>query len=270
MKLKDKQAIVRWDQYRRNLIRTTPLPVEGEQEKHVRIERLEKHFTEFCKFYFPLYCTAEFAAFQKRFARKVIDNDTIYIVRAWAREHAKSVIAGLFLPVFLMTTGRMKNMLLVSHSKDNADELLMPLMVNLESNQRLMNDYGVFKGLRNWEMGRFITNGGCSFRGIGSGQSPRGARNEEARPDYILIDDIDTDEESRNQTRIDKKFEWIEQALFPCMSIVGAKRFIFVGNILSKNSCIVKASRMADDYEMINILDKHGRPTWKARNIIIV
>ena len=28
----------------------------------------------------------------------------------------------------------------------------------------------------------------CSFRALGSGQSPRGAKNEENRPDIILVD----------------------------------------------------------------------------------
>jgi phage terminase large subunit-like protein len=106
---------------------------------------------------------------------------------------------------------------------------------------------------------------GCSFRSIGAGQSPRGTRNEEKRPDFILIDDIDTDEECRNPTRITQKWNWIEQALFPTMSISGTKRFVVIGNIIAKHSVVTLAAEKADSFEKINILDAHNQPSWAAR-----
>lgn len=260
-----RQAAQKWDEYAQNLRRETPVPHEDEATKQKRIERLKGNWEEFCKYYFPNYASAPFARFHKQFMRKCIAHDELYIVRAWAREHAKSVVAGLFLPLYLKFTGRLDNMLLVSHNADNAAELLMPIMMNLEHNQRIIADYGPQRTWRSWEQGRFITGDGCSFRSIGAGQSPRGTRNEEKRPDFILIDDIDTDEEARNQARIDRKWAWIEQALFPTMSISGKKRFIVVGNIISKDSCIVKASKVADDYQSINILNSRGKPSWGER-----
>jgi hypothetical protein len=261
----DKEFIQRWEQYRTQVERDIILPTESEAERLKRIAMLQKDEIAFCKYYFPQYAEAEFAPFHKRFMKVVIKNDTLYITRAWAREHAKSVVAGLFLPIYLMCTKRLFNMLLVSHSADQAEELLMPIMIQLESNPRLIADYGKFKSWRGWEVGRFVTSNNCSFRAIGSGQSPRGTRNAEKRPDFVLIDDIDTDEERRNQSRIDKKWEWIEKALYPAMSISGSKRFVVVGNIIAKESIIVKAARMSDDFEQINILDKNGQPSWKER-----
>lgn len=265
-KLSNKEVAERWEAFRLNLLRDTPVPTgESEADKKRRIQRLLGNFEEFCKYYWPNYCSAPFAKFHLKFAKKVAETEVIYIVRAWAREHAKSVVAGLFVPLFEMFNGRLKNMLLVSHSYDNACELLMPLMLSLESNQRLLHDFGPQKGWRGWEMGNFATAGGCAFRALGAGQSPRGSRNEEFRPDFILVDDIDTDEESRNEARQKKKWDWIEQALFPTMSISGRKRFVFVGNIISKTGIIARASEKADDFEQINILDKKGLPSWKER-----
>jgi hypothetical protein len=258
-----KEVLNDWDIFIKNVIRETEIPFkESEGDKAKRIKALLSDFEAFCKYYFPNYASADFAPFHLRFAKKLIDNDKIYIIRAWAREHAKSVVAGLFVPLFLKFNKRLFNMLLISNSYEKAEELLMPIMVNLEFNQRLINDFGLQKSWRGWEMGKFVTQDGCSFRALGAGQSPRGSRNEEKRPDFVLFDDIDTDEESRNQARIDRKFQWIEQALFPAMSISGVKRFVGVGNIISKESVIVKASRVADDYEVINILDKKGNPSW--------
>ena len=263
MRTVKKEVLNDWDIFIKNVIRETEVPFkESEAEKAKRIKRLLGDFEAFSQYYFPNYASAPFAPFHLRFAKKLIDNDKIYIIRAWAREHAKSVVAGLFVPLFLKFNKRLFNMLLISNSYEKAEELLMPIMVNLEFNQRLINDFGLQKSWRGWEMGKFVTQDGCSFRALGAGQSPRGSRNEEKRPDFVLFDDIDTDEESRNQARIDRKFQWIEQALFPAMSISGVKRFVGVGNIISKESVIVKASRVADDYEVINILDKKGNPSW--------
>lgn len=264
-KLTNREAVLKWEEYKRNLERDIDVPHEAPEVKQARIEKLKKDPLAFAAYYFPNYHSAPLAKFQKRSIRKIVNTDRIYAVRAWSREHAKSVIHGLFIPAYLMFTGKMKNMLLVSHSYDNAEELLMPLMANLEANARIINDFGKQESIRGWEMGKFITRDGCSFRALGARQSPRGSRNEEKRPDFVLVDDLDNDEESQNQERIDKKWEWVEQALFPAMSISGPKRFIVVGNIISKESCVVKASRVADDFEQINILDAKGNPSWPER-----
>lgn len=258
----NKESLQKWEAYKKNVERATELPIETEKEKLARIAKLKNNFPEFCKFYFPNYTKADFAPFQLQFAKKVIDNPTIYATAAWAREHAKSVITGLFIPSYLMFTGRMKNMLMVSHTFDNACELLMPMMGNLEANQRLLNDYGRQKSWRGWEVGKFVTASGCSFRAIGGGQSPRGTRNEEARPDYFVIDDLDTDEINRNPDRLNKLWNWVEQALLPASSVSETKRFIFAGNIIGKKSIIKRAIDKSDFYQIINILDKNGKPSW--------
>lgn len=258
----DRQALKRWEEERNNIRKSTPVKYEEPDVKAERIERLQNNFVAFCKYYFPKYASAPFAKFQIEIANKIIKNDTIYAVAAFAREHGKSVLLGLFVPAYLMFTKRLFNMLLVSHNQDNAIELLKPLISNLESNQRLINDYGQQKGWRDWKEGKWITNDKVSFRSIGAGQSPRGTRDEEKRPDFILIDDIDTDEESRNQKRINNKWDWLEQALFPTMSISGSKRFVFAGNIIAKESTIVKASQKADYFKKVNILNSKGEPSW--------
>ena len=261
-KLTDKQALKQWEQHAQNIRKLKVVEHEDAAAKASRIQRLQRDFVAFSEYYFPEYASAPFAKFHLKIARKLIDNDEIYLVAALAREHGKSVLLGLLIPAYLKFTGRTHNMLLISHNKDNAEELCMPLILNLELNQRLIHDYGTQKSIGNWEAGNWRTIDGFSLRAIGAQQSPRGTRNEEKRPDFVLIDDIDTDEESRNQTRIDNKWKWIEQALFPTMSISGAKRFVFAGNIIAKEGCIVKASRVADFFIQVNILDKDGKPSW--------
>lgn len=264
LKLKDRDALKRWEAYRKSVSQSTQIDIdESEKDKLQRIDLLKNDFVSFCKYYFPKYCKAEFAAFQKKAAREIEDHDEIVAVLAWARDHAKSVIVDVFLPAYLCASGKSKNLILVSKTYDAAVELLMPLMIQLESNQRLINDYGSFKGASNWSSGNFKTNQGWSFRAIGAGQSPRGARNEEARPDTIIVDDIDDDETCRNPKRMDDLWDWVMGALYPCFDIGSAKRFIVIGNIIAKGSIVDRALAIADFKQIINILDENKQPSWK-------
>jgi hypothetical protein len=265
-RLSDKQALEKWDVYVKNIQRETPVPVETPDVKAKRIAKLKGNFEEFCKYYFPNYTSAPFAKWQLKNAKDLIDHDRYYLTEAVFREGAKSVRYGLFIPAYLMFTEGSVNMLMVSHTFDNACELLTPLRLQLEHNQRIIADFGLQKTHRMWTEGKFVTNDGCSFRAIGAGQSPRGTRDEEVRPNLIVGDDLDTDEECRNETRTQKKWDWIEQALYPCFSITGKKRFVLVGNLIGKHGMIARSKEKADKFCQINILDKNGKPSWPERH----
>jgi len=54
--------------------------------------------------------------------------------------------------------------------------------------------------------------------------------------------------------------------LIPTVSVAGNWLILFNGNIIAKESTIVKASRMADYFSIVNIRDKEGKSTWAAKN----
>lgn len=257
-------SLAYWNELRESIIRSTPVDTsESEADKKARIEWLEANDEEWMKYYFPQYIDADFAPFQSRFLQKIFTEDQIYIVNAWAREHAKTAIS-MMAKLKLMMTGRIKNLLLFSKSFDNAIDLFTPMILQLESNQRLINDYGLQQTYGSWDYtkGKWVTQLGCSIRCIGLGQSPRGTRNEEVRPDYVEGDDADDDISVRNPERVKKAWNWVEQALIPAMSIKGNRRIVFTGNIIAKDSIITRAIKMADYHEVVNILDENGQPSW--------
>jgi len=63
--------------------------------------------------------------------------------------------------------------------------------------------------------GEFTTASAWPFARWVPASLPAAHVNEAYRPDFILVDDIDTDEEVRNPDRVKKKWEWIEQAPHP-------------------------------------------------------
>lgn len=263
--MSEKSVYRSWEHFKQNLIKETTVSNENEAERFQRAEKLKKAPEKFFKYYFPNYSYAEPAQFQKQATRRLIQNNTIYEVRAWARELAKSARTMMEV-LYLALNGKIKNVILISHSKDNAVNLLTPYKLNLEFNQRIINDFGEQKSPLNWEEDMFVTRDGVSFMCFGAGQSPRGTRNEAIRPDVIIFDDIDTDEEVRNPDRIQKKWDWIEQAVIPTTSVSKSKRIIFCGNIIGKDTCITRAMRQADYSKVINIRDKYGKSTWPEKN----
>lgn len=266
VKLSDKQYLIGWDEFKDNILNSTPIDTsETTTDQRKRIERLEADPEKWFAYYFPKYAYAEPAPFHKRATRRVLENMEWYEVRAWSRELAKSTRTMMEV-LYLVLTKRKKYVLMISNSSDNAERLLMPYKANLEFNQRLINDYGKQEKPGRWEASEFTTRSNASFRALGAGQSPRGTRKEETRPDVILFDDIDTDEECRNPESISKKWKWIEEAAMGTRSISNPMTVIFCGNIIANDCCVERAREHADHVDIINIRDKNGVSTWPNKN----
>lgn len=262
----DKQALTLWNEYVDNVRKSTALLTgETEAQQRKRIAMLEADPEQWFKYYFPQFCYAEPADFHKKATRRIIKNLEWYEVRAWSRELAKSTRTMMEV-LFLCLTAKKKYVLMISSSFDNAERLLMPYKANLEANQRIINDYGAQELPGNWTSSEFTTRKGVAFRALGAGQSPRGTRNEEARPDVILFDDLDTDEDCRNADIIEKKWRWIEDAAIGTRSLSKQTTIIFCGNIIAKDCCVVRAQEFADKTDIINIRDEEGNSSWPQKN----
>ena len=262
----EKQLTQSWEEFVSNIFNSTPVDKsETIEQQRKRMAYLEANPEEWFKYYFPKYAYAEPALFHKKATKRIIDNPEWYEVRAWSRELAKSTRTMMEV-LYLTLTKRKRYVLLSSNSKDNAIRLLAPYKGNLEANQRIINDYGKQQSLGAWTEDEFTTRSGIGFRALGAGQSPRGSRNEEARPDILLFDDFDTDEDCRNTEMIIKKWKWIEEAAIGTRSISVPTLIIFCGNIIAEDCCVVRACEFADKVDIVNIRDKNGKSSWANKN----
>ena len=132
------------------------------------------------------------------------------------------------------------------------------IQAELEHNQRIIADFGKQQGNASWQDGEFKAANGVKFLACGRGQSPRGLRDREARPDYIVIDDLDDDELCRNEKRVHDITDWVKEALFGALD-VGRGRFIMVGNLISKNSVLANLTKTKGVHvSVIKAIDKNG------------
>lgn len=262
-KVTDKKHLENWNIFRENIAKSTPVDLHETQiQKRQRIEGLEADAEKWFAYYFPSYYTAEPAPFHKKATKRIVDNPEWVEVRSWSRELAKSART-MMEALYLSFTKKKKVWLMISNTEDNAKRLLLPYKNILESNNRLINDYGVQKQIGKWEDHEFTTKFGFSFRALGAGQSPRGTRNDAARPDGIIIDDFDTDEKCRNKDRVKADTDWLQEAVIPTRSVSVPLLVIINGNIIHKYCTITILGELADCWDIVNLTDKQGNPTWK-------
>lgn len=265
MKQEEREALKFWEEYREDIIQSTPVDTtmsRADIEKH-RLS-LEANIILWIKFFFPKYCKFEFARFQIKAIYRLVRNGEWYEVLSWARSLAKSTIV-MFVVLYLVLTGKKKSVILASATQDSAIKLLKPYKINLESNGRLKQYYGNQTGTT-WKEDCFITKKGASFIGVGEGNAPRGSRNEEVRPDVLLIDDFDSDSSVRNLEIVKKMWQWWEEALYGTRDPQQETLIVFCGNIIAKDCCITRAGAMADHWDIVNIRDEEGRSSWPEKN----
>jgi predicted phage terminase large subunit-like protein len=275
-----KKALEQFDQLREVVHATTPVDSrEPEQEKAKRIKRLLGDYNAFIKYYLPRYVTEEATGrsidcgkFQIDAANKVLKDKNIMAILEWAREHAKSVHANIGMPLFLKAHGQLRGMVLVGNNFEAAARLLSDIQLELEENQRYNQDFGIQKGTGSWADGEFTTLDGTAFVALGRGQSPRGIRNRNRRPNYCVIDDIDDDQIVNNQERVGKVVKWILGALIGALHI-GNRRIVVAGNRIHRKSILAhlvgdqnnpKEKRKGIYHsKVVAIVD--GKPVWKER-----
>lgn len=270
MSVQQKQ-IIDWEKFRESVRKSTSVNLlETPEQKKKRIAKLEADPQEWKKYYFPKYFKYESPEFHlkasKRLHSKFAKNKHYYETRHWARGLSKSTVT-MFDVLNLVLTGKLKNIVLTSSTYDAAEGFLTKYQVQLDSNQRIINDYGKQELPGSWSMGSFKTRGGVQFMALGARQSPRGIGNEEIRADCIIVDDFDTDEECRNPDIINQKWDWFEKALFFTVDTSEPYLIIWLGNIIAEDCCVVRAGKISDHCEVINIRDANDKSVWPEKNI---
>lgn len=277
-----KQMQLEWQEHCRqiqSITDTKSLVRETAVEKERRIRRLQKDYAAFCEYYFPHFLqqrdkvTGEVvrivhnAPFHNAAAQKVKNTPNLKAVFKWPRGHAKSTHMDIFTPLWLMFQPKrlIDFMVVVGKSEDSANRLLGDIQAELQYNKRIIADYGKQMSMGDWTEGEFTTKDGVHFLACGRGQSPRGLRKREARPDYIVIDDLDDDELCRNPRRVREMTDWVKEALFGALD-VGRGRFIMVGNLISKTSvladiCKTKGVHVSE----VKAVDGEGNPVWREK-----
>lgn len=269
----NKRDLQDWKQFSEQVQSSTHRPVnETKEEQQERIKKALKSYRYFFETYLEIYATAPCASFQVDAVERCVKDPNSWNVWEWPREHAKSVHANVGLPLWLLAKEELTGMVLVGKNNTDACNLLSDLQAQLQFNELFCHDFGEQFNMGSWEDGNFSTKENVRFVALGRGQSPRGIRRQEKRPNLAIIDDIDDDEIIHNQRRVRKVVEWIFGALYFALSIKGA-RVVMAGNRIHNESILAHTvgdtrpnfpKRKGITHSKVKAIEK-GQPAWPER-----
>lgn len=133
-----------------------------------------------------------------------------------------------------------RNALIVGDSEPRAIERLASVKHEFESNDYLAELFGEQRG-STWQETKIQLTSGTVIQALGRGQSLRGVKHLDWRPDFVLIDDIEDDETVASPMQRRKTMRWLYKALFPALDPNAMVRFI--GNRLDEEAAIVQVSK---------------------------
>lgn len=206
----------------------------------------------FGKYYLPHYCTRTAPPFHrdldKLWVRRVMkrrsplsDAETMLFAPgrrsavAAPRGHAKSTVMSLKNVLHAALYGYKKYILLISDTETQAVSFLDAIKNELETNQRILSDFGQQAG-KTWKTGSIVLQNGCRIDAVGSGQKVRGRRNYQRRPDLIVCDDIENDEGVRTAEQRQKTADWFWKAV--CKAGDSYTDIVVIGTILHHDSLL--------------------------------
>ena len=152
------------------------------------------------------------------------------------RGHAKSTVIGFLLTLYRVCFQQRKFIVIVSDSEDKAKTFVMRIRAELEFNTKLARAFtqnGSFKST-DWAKTDFITSTGIRILAKGAGQSIRGELHLDTRPDMIVLDDIETDENAGK----DEILSYMLTNVIPSVNRMGDYEICYVGTIIKDMSVL--------------------------------
>lgn len=160
------------------------------------------------------------------------------------RGEAKSTLVTQIFTLWCIVTGRKHYAIVVMDVFSQAALMVEAIKVELEANRRLHLDFPEVAGQGpTWAEAVCITRNNVRLEGKGSGQKIRGRRHGEWRPDLVVLDDLENDENVRSPEQRDKTDAWIDQAVLNLGEAGGTLDVIYVGTVLHYDAVIVRKAR---------------------------
>ena len=204
-------------------------------------------FRFFAETYFPHYLTKPPSLLHKYLFSRLPDiaagsgaRDVIIAPRG----SAKSTLCSLIYPLWRVLTGRSRYVVIAMDAYAQAALQIEAIKAELEINPRLINDFPEICGKgRVWREGEIVTVNNARIEGVGSGQKIRGRRHGPHRPDLVILDDVENDENVTSPNQRDKLESWILKAVLKLGPADGSIDLLHIGTVLHFDAVIVRNSK---------------------------
>lgn len=254
---------------------TQSLSKETEEEQAARVRSLLEpaRYVDFFQYYFGVdstlpISTARCATFHVDAYKKLLSHTHIVQFRLWFRGSAKSIQSNVGNPFALKCMNELKFMLLVGITETRARLLLSDLQAQLESNERIIKDFGKQVKYGDWSEGAFETQDGCYFLARGINQPIRGLRKNAFRLDYVVIDDVEDRKIALNTRLVQERADKVLGDIGGAFS-KDKQRMVICNNYITKQGVVNRLlaayqGKRHVDISRVNLTHEDLTPTWPA------
>lgn len=223
-------------------------------DKKASAERVKKvkdsvtGYKFFCDTYFPHYFTKPASKLHKDLFTMLPD----LVVQEEGQKRgviaprgsAKSTHISQAFPLWCIITGRKHYICLIMDAFEQAAVMIEAIKAELEFNPRLAYDFPKMVGRgRVWREGVIVTPSNVKVEGFGTGKKIRGRRHGPYRPDLVVLDDIENDENVESPKQRDKLEKWVSKAVLKLGPTDGSMDVLYAGTVLLFDAVIVRFSK---------------------------
>jgi len=197
----------------------------------------------FARTYFPHYikvADAKLHTYLYQRLPEIVDNEEGgHEAIAAPRGNAKSTIVTQIFVLWCIVTARKHYLLIVMDALDQAATMLEAIKAELVFNPRLSMDFPEATGVgRVWQVGTIVSANDAKVQAFGSGKRMRGLRHGPHRPDLVVGDDLENDENVRSPGQRDKLENWLKKTVLSLGAADDSMDVIIIGTILHYDSVL--------------------------------
>jgi len=233
-------------------------------ESRIRTIQCEKSLQLFMETYGAEHFTEEFGSAQL----ELIDvlekniNKAARIVRAEPREYGKTTLIEWFI-LYCILYDKKKFIVYVCDSRDQASMVIQMIQEELETNDKILEDFGDLTGDKTWGKLELLTKTGCRVMARGAKSRMRGLKSGKNRPDLAVMDDVENDKNTMNTDLRDQLWNWVRRVVINMVSKEGD--IVTVGTVLHWDSILMRILKEPSwDSKIVAAFDEHGESTWKS------
>ncbi|WP_348980996.1 phage terminase large subunit [Dehalobacter sp. TeCB1] len=156
------------------------------------------------------------------------------------RGHAKSTNVTFKDTIHAVVYEYKHYILLLSDSSDQAEGFLSNIREEFEENEAIREDFGDLAG-KIWRNNVLLTVTNIKIEAIGSGKKVRGRKHKNWRPDLIILDDIENDENVRTPEQRKKLENWFYKAVSKAGD--DYTDIVYIGTVLHYDALLMKILR---------------------------
>lgn len=156
------------------------------------------------------------------------------------RGHAKTTTFTFKDSLHAALYGYKHYIILLSDSSDQAEGFLAGIKAEIEENGAIREDFGSQKG-QVWKSSVILFENGAKIEAIGSGKKVRGRKHKQWRPDLLVCDDLENDENVATPDQRKKLRGWYYKAVSKAGDTY--TDIVYIGTLLHFDSLLANVSR---------------------------